>query len=287
MRILVTGVNGQLGFDICRELNQRGYTDVLGVDKDELDITNESKVRSFIKDYKPDVIMHNAAWTAVDLAEDMAEECEKVNVLGTRYLSEAAEEIGAKIVYISTDYVFDGNGDNYFEVDDLKAPLSVYGKTKYLGELEVQKCSKYFIVRISWVFGINGKNFVKTMLNLSKTKHELNVVCDQIGSPTYTYDLSKLLCDMIETEKYGVYHATNENVCSWFEFAKAIFKIAGVEMKINPVKTSEYGLTKAKRPLNSRLSKSSLDNAGFQRLPTWQDALTRYIKELKIQTKEL
>ena len=287
MRILVTGVNGQLGFDICRELNQRGYTDVLGVDKDELDITNESKVRSFIKDYKPDVIMHNAAWTAVDLAEDMAEECEKVNVLGTRYLAEAAEEIGAKIVYISTDYVFDGNGDKYFEVDDLKAPLSVYGKTKYLGELEVQKCSKYFIVRISWVFGINGKNFVKTMLNLSKTKHELNVVCDQIGSPTYTYDLSKLLCDMIETEKYGVYHATNENVCSWFEFAKAIFEIAGVEMKINPVTTSEYGLTKAKRPLNSRLSKSSLDNAGFQRLPTWQDALTRYIKELKIQTKEL
>lgn len=287
MRILVTGVAGQLGYDICRELNERGYTDVLGIDRNELDITNEKAVNSFIKNYNPDVIMHNAAWTAVDKAEEMEEACYAVNVLGTKYIAEAAQEIGAKMVYISTDYVFSGEGDNFFGVDDEKAPLSVYGKTKYQGELATQKCDKHFIVRISWVFGINGKNFVKTMLTLAETKNELNVVCDQIGSPTYTYDLSKLLCDMIETEKYGVYHATNEGICSWYEFACKIFEVAGINMKVNPVKTSEYPAAKAPRPLNSRMSKSALDEAGFKRLPTWESALERYIKNELNVTKEI
>lgn len=281
MKILVTGVKGQLGYDICRELAERGYTDVIGIDKDDLDITDEMAVEKYINEVKPDVIMHNAAWTAVDLAEDNADACYKVNVLGTRYIAENAQKIGAKLVYISTDYVFDGEGENYFEVDDKKAPLSVYGKTKYEGELEAKKCEKHFIVRISWVFGINGKNFVKTMLNLAETKTELNVVADQIGSPTYTYDLSKLLCDMIETEKYGEYHATNENICSWCDFAKKIFEIAGVSMNVNAVTSAEYP-AKAHRPSNSRLSKKSLDDAGFKRLPTWEDALYRFIKnELK------
>lgn len=281
MKILVTGVKGQLGFDIVRELSERGYTDVRGIDIEDLDITDEDAVKKYVAEYNPDVIMHNAAWTAVDKAEDEQELCYKVNVLGTKYLAEAAKNVGAKIVYISTDYVFDGEGENYFEVGDKKAPLSVYGKTKYQGELEVQKNDKHFIVRISWVFGINGKNFVKTMLGLAETKTELNVVADQIGSPTYTYDLSKLLCDMIKTEKYGTYHATNEGICSWCDFAKKIFEIAGVNMKVNAV-TSEQYPAKAHRPKNSRLSKKSLDNAGFNRLPTWEDAVTRYIKnELK------
>ena len=211
MRILVTGVAGQLGYDIMRELAERGYSDVLGIDKDELDITDEIAVHKFIEEYNPDVIMHNAAWTAVDKAEEMQELCKKVNVDGTKFIAETAEKIGAKLVYISTDYVFDGKGERYFEVDDKKEPLSFYGKTKYEGELEAQKCKKCFIVRISWVFGVNGNNFIKTMLRLAETKTELSVVCDQIGSPTYTYDLSKLLCDMIETEKYGTYHAPHRN----------------------------------------------------------------------------
>ncbi len=287
MRILVTGVAGQLGYDICRELKERGYKDILGIDRNELDITDEVAVNKFIGEYKPDVVMHNAAWTAVDKAEEMEDACYAVNVLGTKYIAEAAQKVGAKLVYISTDYVFSGEGENFFEVDDEKAPLSVYGKTKYQGELEAQKCDKHFIVRISWVFGINGKNFVKTMLTLAETKTELNVVCDQIGSPTYTYDLSKLLCDMIETDKYGVYHATNEGICSWYEFACKIFEVAGVDMKVNPVKTSEYPAAKAPRPLNSRMSKSALDKAGFNRLPSWESALDRYIKNELNVTKEI
>ena len=277
MKILVTGVKGQLGFDILRELASRGYNDVLGLDREELDITDKKAVEKVIGDYKPDVIMHNAAWTAVDKAEEMQEACFNVNVLGTRYISQVAEKIGAKLVYISTDYVFGGTGDEFYETDSKIAPLSVYGKTKYEGELEAAKCKKHFIVRISWVFGINGSNFVKTMLRLAETKDEINVVNDQIGSPTYTFDLAKLLCDMIETEKYGTYHATNEGICSWFEFTKEIFKIAGIKnVKVNGIPTSEYP-TKAVRPLNSRMSKASLDKAGFNRLPTWQDALQRYI----------
>ncbi|MBQ8424505.1 MAG: dTDP-4-dehydrorhamnose reductase [Clostridia bacterium] len=286
MKILVTGVAGQLGYDVMRELAERGYTDVLGIDRDELDITDEVAVHKFIEEYNPDVIMHNAAWTAVDKAEELVDACRNVNVNGTKYIAETAEKIGAKLVYISTDYVFDGKGEKYFEVDDKKEPLSVYGKTKYEGELETQKCSKCFIVRISWVFGVNGNNFIKTMLRLAETKTSLNIVCDQIGSPTYTYDLSKLLCDMIETEKYGIYHATNEGICSWSDFAKKIFEIAGVEtMTVNPVTTADYQKLvpqQAVRPLNSRMSKKSLDDAGFSRLPSWEDATERFIKnELK------
>lgn len=280
-KILVTGVKGQLGYDIVKELNSRGYNNVLGIDKEELDITDEQAVYKFIEDYNPSVIMHCAAWTAVDKAEEMKDLCFAVNVLGTKYISAVAEKIGAKLVYISTDYVFDGLGEKFFETYDKKAPLSTYGKTKYEGELEAQKCEKYFIVRTSWVFGKNGNNFVKTMLKLAETKTELNVVADQIGSPTYTPDLAVLLCDMIKTEKYGTYHATNENICSWAEFAKKIFEIAGKNVKVNPVTTEEYkkiSPNQAVRPLNSRLSKSSLDSAGFKRLPTWQDALERYIK---------
>ncbi len=280
MKVLVTGVKGQLGFDVVRELQERGYTDIRGIDIEDLDITDEKAVMAYVEDYHPDVIMHNAAWTAVDKAEEMQDACHKVNVLGTKYLTEASIKVGAKIVYISTDYVFDGQGENYFEVDDKKAPLSVYGKTKYAGELEVKKNPKHFIVRISWVFGINGKNFVKTMLNLARTKPELSVVADQVGSPTYTYDLSRLLVDMIETEQYGEYHATNEDICSWFEFACKIFEIAGVQIKVNPVTSEQYPAL-APRPKNSRLSKKALDDAGFKRLPTWQDALERYIAELE------
>lgn len=280
-KILVTGVKGQLGFDVVKELETRGYKNVLGIDKDELDITDETAVNTFIEKYMPDVIIHCAAWTAVDKAEELKDLCFNVNVLGTRYIATVAEKIGAKLVYISTDYVFDGTGDKFFETYDKKAPLSVYGKTKLEGELEVKKCSKSFIVRTSWVFGKNGNNFVKTMLKLSETKTELNVVSDQIGSPTYTPDLAVLLCDMIKTEKYGIYHATNENVCSWAEFASKIFEIAKKNVKVNPVSTEEYrkiAPNQAPRPLNSRLSKTSLDSAGFKRLPSWQDALERYIK---------
>ena len=285
MKILVTGVKGQLGYDCVRELRKRGYTNVLGIDKETLDITDEEKVLSFIKDYKPDVVMHNAAWTAVDKAEEMKDLVYKVNALGPKYIARACKEVGAKMVYISTDYVFDGKGETPFEVDSPKNGLSTYGKTKGQGEDFVTSIlDKYFIVRISWVFGVNGNNFVKTMLKLADMgKTELNVVCDQIGSVTYTYDLSKLLCDMIETEKYGIYHATNEGYISWAEFAREIFKISNKNIKVNDVTTLEYKKlvpNQTDRPLNSRMSKDSLDKAGFNRLPDWEDALKRYLKEL-------
>ena len=284
MRIVVTGVKGQLGFDCVRELKERGYKDVIGIDIEDLDLTDEKRVREFILDKKPDVIMHNAAWTAVDKAEECIDLVKRVNVDAVRYLASAANEVGAKMIYISTDYVFPGSGEKFYEIDDPTGPISVYGQTKLDGEKAAQEaCKKLFIVRISWVFGINGNNFVKTMLKLGESHKELTIVSDQIGSPTYTYDLSKLLCDMIETEKYGVYHATNEGICSWAEFAKEIFALANMDVKVNPITTEEYFKNKpiqAKRPLNSRLSKKSLDEAGFNRLPTWQDALKRYIKEL-------
>lgn len=285
MKILVTGVKGQLGYDCVRELKERGYTNILGIDRDELDITNEVAVHKFINQYKPDVVMHNAAWTAVDKAEEMPEEVFKVNALGSKYIAEACKDIGAKMVYISTDYVFDGLGDIPFEVDSPKNGLSIYGKTKSQGEdFVISTIDNYFIVRISWVFGINGNNFVKTMLKLANMgKTELNVVCDQIGSVTYTYDLSKLLCDMIETHKYGIYHATNEGFISWAEFAEEIFKLSNKNVKINYVTTLEYKRlipSQANRPLNSRMSKKSLDEAGFSRLPDWKDSLKRYLKEL-------
>lgn len=286
LKILVTGVKGQLGFDCVKELNKRGYTNVLGIDREELDITDHDAVIKFITDYKPSVIMHNAAWTQVDKAEEMKDAVYQVNALGPKYIAEAAKIVNAKMVYISTDYVFSGLGENPFEVYDKKCGLSVYGSTKAQGEdFVIQNTDKYFIVRISWVFGINGNNFVKTMLKLANMgKTELNVVCDQIGSVTYTADLAVLLCDMIEIDKYGIYHATNEGYISWAEFAQEIFKQAGKNVKVNPVTTEEYLKmvpNQAKRPLNSRMSKKSLDDAGFNRLPDWKDALNRYIKELK------
>ena len=284
-KILVTGVKGQLGFDCVRELTERGYTNVWGIDLAELDITDEVAVHKLINEYKPEVVMHNAAWTAVDKAEEMKDKVYAVNALGPKYIAEACKEVGAKMVYISTDYVFEGIGTEEYEVDSPKKGLSVYGSTKSQGEdFVVSSTDKYFIVRISWVFGKNGNNFVKTMLKLADMgKTELNVVCDQIGSVTYTYDLSKLLCDMIETEKYGIYHATNEGFISWADFAKEIFLLAGKNVKVNYVTTEEYKKlvpAQADRPLNSRMSKLSLDKAGFKRLPDWKDALARYLKEI-------
>ena len=285
LKILVTGVKGQLGFDCVRELKERGYKNILGIDIEQLDITDEKAVHDFVNSFKPDVIMHNAAWTAVDKAEEMKDLVYKVNALGPKYLAEAASEIGAKIIYISTDYVFNGKGEKPFEVDDPKEGLSVYGKTKAQGEdFVINANPKHFIIRISWVFGINGRNYIKTMLSLAETHNELNIVCDQIGSPTYTYDLSKLMCDMMETEKYGIYHATNEGFCSWADFTKYIYQVAGItNVKVNPITTEEYkklNPNQADRPLNSRMSKASLDKAGFKRLPTWQDATERFIKSL-------
>lgn len=286
MKILVTGVKGQLGFDCVKELKRRGYNEVLGVDIEDLDITDETAVMELISNYKPDVVMHNAAWTAVDKAEEMPEKVYEVNALGPKYIALACKEVGAKMIHISTDYVFDGEGTNHFEIDDPKNGLSVYGKTKSLGEDFVTSIlDEYFIVRISWVFGINGNNFVKTMLKLAKMgKTELNVVCDQIGSVTYTADLAKLLCDMAESNKYGIYHATNEGIISWYDFAVEIFNQAGINMKVNPVTTLEYSklvVNQAKRPLNSRMSKKSLTDNGFDLLPEWKDALSRYLKEIK------
>lgn len=285
MKILVTGVKGQLGYDCVRELHERGYTNVKGIDIDDLDITNKEAVHKYINEYKPAIVMHNAAWTQVDKAEQMPDKVYEVNALGPKYIAEACKEVDAKMVYISTDYVFNGLGDKPFEIDDSKEGLSTYGKTKSQGEDFVKNVlDKYFIVRISWVFGKNGNNFVKTMLKLAELgKTELNVVCDQIGSVTYTYDLSKLLCDMIETEKYGIYHATNEGYISWAEFAEEIFKQANKNVHVNYVTTLEYKKLvpqQADRPLNSRMSKTSLDEAGFNRLPDWKDALNRYLKEI-------
>lgn len=287
LKILVTGVKGQLGYDVCRELKERGYTNFKGIDIEDLDITDQEVVYKYIKDFNPDVVIHNAAWTAVDKAEELKDKVYAVNALGPKYIAETCKEVDAKMIFISTDYVFDGKGEDYFEIDSPKNGLSVYGSTKSAGEdfvMEILK--KYFIIRISWVFGINGNNFIKTMLRLADSgKTELNVVCDQIGSPTYTYDLSKLICDMMETEKYGIYHATNEGVCSWSEFARYIFKVANLSVKVNDVTTEDYKKlvpAQADRPLNSRMSKSSLIKNGFGLLPKREDACERYIKkELK------
>ena len=285
IKILVTGVKGQLGFDCVRELKERGYTNVSGIDIEDLDLTDEIRVIDYITQFQPDVVMHNAAWTAVDKAEENPEKVYEVNALAPKYIAQACNMVGAKMVYISTDYVFNGLGDKPFNIDDPKEGLSVYGKTKAQGEdFVIENLDEYFIVRISWVFGKNGNNFVKTMLKLAGMgKTELNVVCDQIGSVTYTYDLSKLLCDMIETDKYGIYHATNEGYISWAEFAREIFKLKSLNVKVNDVTTEEYLKMvpqQAKRPLNSRMSKESLDKAGFKRLPDWKDALERYLKEI-------
>ena len=280
MKVLVTGVKGQLGYDVVNELEKRDI-EAVGVDIDEMDITDADSVNKVIKEANPDAVIHRAAYTAVDAAEDNVEICRKVNRDGTQNIANVCKELDCKMIYISTDYVFDGQGTRPWEPDDKQTPLNVYGQTKYEGELAVSNTlDKYFIVRIAWVFGVNGKNFIKTMLNLSKTRTEVNVVNDQFGSPTYTYDLARLLVDMVLTDRYGFYHATNEGIISWYEFAVAIFKAAGIDMKVNPVSSAEYP-AKAKRPSNSRMSKEKLSENGFKRLPSWQDALERYIKALK------
>ena len=309
MKIFVTGVGGQLGHDVMNELAKRGYE---GVGSDiapeysgaadgsavtkmpyvQLDITDKEAVEKVLTEIKPDVVVHCAAWTAVDLAEDddKVEKVRKVNVTGTENIALACKKLDCKMVYLSTDYVFDGMGTEPWQPDcKTYKPLNVYGETKLGGELAVsENLEKYFIVRIAWVFGVNGKNFIKTMLNLGKTHDKLTVVCDQIGTPTYTYDLARLLVDMIETDKYGYYHATNEGgYISWYDFTKEIFRQAAAlghkeyeNVQVSPVTTAEYGVSKAVRPFNSRLDKSKLVKNGFQPLPTWQDALERYLKEI-------
>ena len=302
MKVLVTGVGGQLGHDVMNELQSRGYkgigsdiapeyngiddgTAVCSMPYIQLDITDEAAVETKISDLKPDAVIHCAAWTAVDLAEDEDKKdlVYAVNAKGTQNIANVCKKLNCKMTYISTDYVFNGKGEAPWKPDckDYE-PLSVYGETKLKGELAVANTlDKFFIVRIAWVFGKNGNNFIKTMLNLSKKYNSLRVVCDQIGTPTYTLDLSKLLVDMIETEKYGYYHATNEGgYISWYDFACEIFQQAGINIKVTPVTTAEYGVSKAARPFNSRLDKSKLTEQGFELLPTWQDALSRYLKEI-------
>ena len=306
MKVFVTGVCGQLGHDVMNELNKRGY-EGLGSDIAEcysgvadgsavttmpyvsLDITDEEKVKKVIEEYKPDAVVHCAAWTAVDMAEDddKVEKVRAINADGTKYIAEACKEIDSKMVYISTDYVFNGQGERPWQPDDKNyEPLNVYGQTKLEGELNVSGIlDKYFIVRIAWVFGLNGKNFIKTMVNVGKSHDEVRVVNDQIGTPTYTLDLSVLLVDMIETDKYGYYHATNDDngeYISWYDFTKEIYRQAGMNTKVIPVSTEEYGLSKAKRPFNSRLDKSKLIENGFKPLPSWKDALGRYLKDAEL-----
>lgn len=279
MKILVTGVGGQLGYDVCKVLDARQIENK-GVDLVDFDITDAQATRNYIVTYHPDAVIHCSAWTAVDKAEDALDTVRAVNTEGPRNIAAACKEIGAKMLYLSTDYVFPGTGNNFYEPEDPTGPLGAYGATKLGGELAVkQLLDQYFIVRISWVFGKNGNNFIKTMLRLAETKNEINVVCDQIGSPTYTADLAQLLCDMIMTDKYGTYHATNEGICSWAEFAEEIFRLAGKQVKVNYIPTSEYP-ARAVRPLNSRMSKDKLEQAGFMRLPHWKDALQRYLEEI-------
>lgn len=303
MKFFVTGVAGQLGHDVMNELAKRGYEGVgsdiapqySGVEDGSsvttmpyvgMDITDAKAVRETILSVKPDVVVHCAAWTAVDLAEDedKKEKVYAINTKGTQNIADVCKELDCKVIYISTDYVFNGQGTEPWQPDckDYQ-PLNVYGKTKLEGELAISNTvSKYFIVRIAWVFGLNGKNFIKTMLSVGKTHDEVRVVNDQIGTPTYTYDLSRLLVDMAETDKYGYYHATNEGgYISWYDFTCEIYKQAGLSTKVTPVTTAEYGVSKAARPFNSRLDKSKLTENGFQPLPTWQDALSRYLKEIE------
>ena len=278
--VLITGILGQLGFDLAKEFTKRGVK-YIAPSLEELELTTEAGAKNFILAKKPETVVHCAAYTAVDKAESEAELALTVNGMGTRWIAEACREIGAKMIYISTDYVFGGDGKIPYEVNDEKNPVNVYGRSKLLGEDAVHALvEKFFIVRTSWVFGINGNNFIKTMLRLGETKKKLNVVNDQIGSPTYTPDLSRLLADMAASDKYGIYHATNEGFCSWADFAREIFEQAGLDVEVDGVPTIEYP-TPARRPFNSRLSKKSLDEAGFDRLPTWQDALKRYLVELK------
>ncbi len=279
MKVLVTGAKGQLGHDVVKELESRGL-EAVGVGSAEMDIRDRDRVEAVITGAAPDAVIHCAAYTAVDAAEDDQEACRLVNAQGTRNIALACKKLDLKMLYISTDYVFSGTGERPWEPEDDCSPQSVYGRTKREGELAVEELlDKYFIVRIAWIFGANGGNFVKTMLKLGETHDTLRVVDDQYGSPTYTCDLAKLLVDMVQTEKYGIYHATNEGICSWYEFACAIFKEVGLPVRVLPVTTAEYG-AKAPRPHNSRLSKEKLTENGFDRLPPWQDALRRYLQEI-------
>lgn len=290
MKVFVTGVNGQLGYDVMHELTGRGFEAVGSdiVERNEpnyikLDITDQQAVTEVLRAVKSDAVIHCASWTAVDAAEDedKRDTVRKVNADGTRYIAQACQELGAKMMYISTDYVFDGQGTTPWKADCKDyAPLSVYGQTKLEGELAVSSTlERYFIVRIAWAFGLNGKNFVKTMLNVGKTHDVVRVVNDQIGTPTYTSDLARLLVDMIQTEKFGYYHATNEGgYISWYDFCCEIYRQAGLSTKVLPVSTAEYGLNKAARPFNSRLDRSKLNEKGFTPLPTWENALERYLK---------
>ncbi len=301
MKVLVTGVNGQLGHDVMLELNKRGHKAVgsgsgsayRGGDAVaplpyvQMEITDRDAVLQTIGELRPDAVIHCAAWTAVDAAEDAEnrEKVDNINHLGTKYIAEAAKAVDAKMIYISTDYVFDGQGERPWQPDDkCYAPLNVYGQSKLDGELAVaDTLDKFFIVRIAWVFGLNGKNFIKTMINVGKTHDTVRVVNDQIGTPTYTLDLARLLVDMIETEKYGYYHATNEGgYISWYDFCCEFYRQYGLHTKVIPVTTAEYGLSRAARPVNSRLDKSKLVEAGFHPLPSWQDAVKRYLKEAEL-----
>lgn len=277
MKVLVTGINGQLGHDVMRELEKRGH-EAVGVDIEEMDITDAACVRRVMTRTVPEAVIHCSAYTAVDRAEEEVELCRRVNAEGTKNVAEVCEELDCKLLYLSTDYIFSGEGERPWEPGDEPDPLNVYGLTKYEGEQEIKsRINKFFIVRISWVFGVNGNNFIKTMLRLGRENGAVRVVDDQIGSPTYTYDLAVLLVDMIETEKYGEYHATNEGVCSWYEFAKEIFAVAGMsEVEVTPVSSEEFPV-KAKRPKNSRMSKEELVKNGFNKLPSWQDAVKRYV----------
>lgn len=284
MKILVTGAKGQLGYDVMNELKKQGLEGI-GVDIEEMDITDAESVRTVITNAKVDAVIHCAAFTAVDAAEEKLALCRKINGGGTENIAKVCRDLDIRMMYISTDYVFDGEGERPWEPDDERNPLNAYGLSKYDGELAAEKyLEKYFTIRIAWVFGVNGKNFIKTMLRLGEANGAVSVVDDQIGSPTYTYDLARLLVDMIQTEKYGRYHATNEGLCSWYEFACEIFKQAGMDVKVTPVDSETYNTmypTAAKRPKNSRMSKDKLDANGFKRLPAWQDALSRYLEILE------
>ncbi|ABX44026.1 dTDP-4-dehydrorhamnose reductase [Lachnoclostridium phytofermentans] len=285
MRVVVTGVNGQLGYDVVKELEKHGLT-AFGLTRKDLDITDKDQVIRTIRDINPEAVINCAAYTAVDLAEEEKEETLSANALAASYLAIACAGIHAKMIYLSTDYVFSGEGEKPYEVCDQVAPINWYGQTKYEGEQAViRELDSCFIVRVSWVFGKNGKNFVKTMLRLSEERNTVSVVADQIGSPTYTVDLAKCLVAMIKTDKYGIYHVTNEGFCSWYDFAKEIFRMSGKNTTVQPLTSDEFP-TKAKRPKNSRLSKEKLTEQGFERLPTWQDALSRYLYELQAENLE-
>ena len=280
MKVLVTGAKGQLGTDLMNELKKQGL-EGLGVDVEEMDITDADVCEQVISAAGADAVIHLAAYTAVDAAEDNVELCRRINGEGTRNVALACKHAGVPMMYISTDYVFDGQGNRPWEPDDQRDPLNVYGQTKYEGELAVEELVEhYFIVRIAWVFGVAGNNFIKTMLRLGKERGAVSVVDDQIGSPTYTYDLARLLVDMIQTDRYGRYHATNEGLCSWYEFAKEIFRQAGMtEVTVTPVSSEAYP-ARATRPKNSRMNRQKLVDQGFEPLPTWQDALGRFLQAI-------